>query len=104
MAGEHPSRRPIQLNPLAALSYVGIFFLIPLLFMRHDFLAQHHAKQGMLLFVIETIASFIWWIPFVGWALGIAVVVISIYGFIQALQGNMWEMPILGKYAQQLRV
>jgi uncharacterized membrane protein len=97
-------KKTVQLHPIAALSYVGILFLIPLLFMRHDPLSQQHAKQGMLLFAAETIASFIWWIPLLGWAIGIAVLVAAVYGFIQAIQGNMWEMPVLGKYAKQLKI
>ncbi len=87
---------------LAALSYVGVLSLIPLLFGRGNEFVRHHARQGFLLFIVEVAVSFIAWIPLVGWALGIATIVLSAYGVFQALSGTMWELPWLGAYAKKL--
>lgn len=88
---------------MAALSYVWALCLIPLLFKRKSKLAQFHAKQGLILFVIELFGAVIFPIPIIGWALAIVVMVFAIMGIINALSGNFWEMPFLGKYAKKLR-
>ncbi len=89
---------------IAALSYLWILFLVPLLLKRQSKFVQFHAKQGLVLFIVEIIGSFIYWIPVIGWALFIAVLVFSIYGLVQALAGKYWEMPILGEYAKKINL
>lgn len=44
---------------LAALSYAWILCLVPLLGRRDSKFAQFHAKQGLVLFIIEIIAGLI---------------------------------------------
>ncbi len=89
---------------VAALSYLWILCLVPLFLKRKDSFAQFHAKQGLLLFVIEIIGTIIFPIPFIGWILWVAVVVLSAVGFRYALIGEEWEMPILGKYAKKINI
>lgn len=91
-------------NFLAALSYVWILFLIPLLGKRQDPLCQYHAKQGLTLFLVEVVGTLVFWIPLFGWVLFLAVLLAAIWGFLQALQGNYWEMPVLGKYAKNIQL
>lgn len=91
-------------HAIAAFSYVGLLVLIPLLFMRRDEFAQFHAKQGLLLFAVEAVMSFVAWIPIVGWALAVAVIAAAAYGCYQACNGVRWEMPVLGTYAKELRI
>jgi uncharacterized membrane protein len=89
---------------MAALSYVGILCLVPLLAAKTSKFAQFHAKQGLVLFVVDVVVSFIAWIPLVGWAIGMAALIVSIYGFVQALQGAYWELPYLGDYAKKINL
>lgn len=89
-------------NFIAALSYIWILCLIPLILKRNDRLAQFHGKQGLLLAVIWFFGSLIFWIPVIGWLTALALAVASIFGFFKALQGEMWEMPIIGKYAKKI--
>jgi uncharacterized membrane protein len=47
-------------------------------------------------------------IPVLGqivWMLGsIVLIVLMILGMVNALQGKMWELPVLGVFAKQLRL
>ena len=83
---------------LAWLSYVGILFLVPLLAKRDNAFCMHHAKQGLVYFIIEICLYILFIIPFLGWIIGILgllfMAVMSIIGLIQALQGNWWEAPV----------
>lgn len=95
---------PDQHRILAALSYVGILFLIPLFGARDSEFAQFHAKQGLVLFAVSVLISFIAWIPFVGWSLAAAAFIVAVYAFFQAIQGVRWEIPYLGSIAAKLKI
>jgi uncharacterized membrane protein len=73
---------------LAALSYVWVLCLIPFLFARKNAYVQFHARQGMVLLVLELL---LWWFPLLIVLFGI----ISIIGFVRALQGTRWEIPVV---------
>lgn len=89
---------------LAALSYVWILCLVPLFLKRKSDFAQFHAKQGLLLFVIEIVGWLVFWIPLIGWALFFMVIAFSVLGVKKALDGQYWVMPILGKYVSKLNL
>jgi len=93
----------LENGTMAALSYVWILVFIPLFFRRKSKLAQFHAKQGLLLFLVEILGSWFFGIPIIGWALGFLVMLLAILGVINALSGNFWEMPFLGRYAKKLK-
>ena len=54
---------------IASFSYVWILCLVPLFLKRKSKFAQFHAKQGLLLFVIELFGWLIFWIPLIRWVL-----------------------------------
>jgi len=89
---------------IAAIGYVWILCLVPLFLKRHSKFAQFHAKQGLVLFIVEIFGWLIFWIPLVGWLLGVLILIFAILGIMNALQGNYWEMPILGKYAKKINL
>jgi len=99
-----PVNRSDEQRLIAALSYVGILFLVPLLYSKKDEEIKFHLRQGIVLFVADVVVSFVGWIPIVGWLLVILALVVSIYGFIQAWQGVRWEIPFLSKYARQIKL
>ncbi|PJE76868.1 hypothetical protein COV05_01575 [Candidatus Uhrbacteria bacterium CG10_big_fil_rev_8_21_14_0_10_48_16] len=92
----------------AAIGYLGILCLVPLLLKKDSAFAQHHGKQGLVILL----AWLVLWvgniIPILGqivWTLGtLALLILIILGMINALQGKMWEMPFLGKYAKDLKI
>ena len=89
-------------NFIAAISYIWILCLIPLILKRNDKLAQFHGRQGLLLAVLWFFGGLIFWIPVIGWFTALALAVVSITGFFKALKGEMWEMPIIGQYAKKI--
>ena len=98
-------RKDINSNKvIAALSYVWILCLIPLFLKRKSKFAQFHAKQGLVLFILELILSLIFWIPIIGWALFIIVIILSLLGIKNALDGKYWEMPVIGKYSKKFNL
>ena len=50
-----------------------------------------------MLFVISVV---FWFIPVLGWLLNIVVGVAAIVGIIKALQGEKWELPVVGAWAK----
>jgi uncharacterized membrane protein len=83
---------------LAWLSYIGILFLVPLLAKKENTFCMHHAKQGIVYFIIEFCLAILLVIPFLGWIiylLGmIFMLVMVIIALVQTLQGNWWEAPL----------
>lgn len=92
----------------AAIGYLGILCLVPLLLKKDSAFCQHHGKQGLVLLI----AWLILWvgnvIPVLGqivWAVGsVVLLILLILGMINALNGNLWEMPVLGEYAKQIKI
>jgi len=94
-------QKDINENKLvAAIGYIWILCLVPLLLKKNSKFCQFHAKQGLVLFIIELLGM----IPFVGWVLFIAAVIYSVYGIVQALDGKYWEAPIIGEYAKKINL
>jgi uncharacterized membrane protein/RNA polymerase subunit RPABC4/transcription elongation factor Spt4 len=98
---------------MCVLSYLGILCLIPYLTKKQNPTVMFHAKQGLVLLIVEAIAWVAFWfilfIPFLGWMLArvldlvlLGCFIISIIGIIQAVQGNRWKIPVLGDYAEKL--
>ncbi|MBI5076795.1 DUF4870 domain-containing protein [Candidatus Falkowbacteria bacterium] len=93
---------------LAAISYLGVLCLIPLFGKKDSAFVEFHAKQGLVLFIIEAAAFFINIIPFIGQAIwfffGLVFLAVSIFGVSKALKGEYWRMPVLGKYTREIRL
>lgn len=89
----------------AALSYVGILFILPLLVNGgRSRYAKFHTNQGFILFLAELacgVASWILgWIPFIGSLcsalLSIACLVLMILGIVNGATGKAKELPLIG--------
>ena|SRR3989344_5366197 len=85
----------------AALSYVWILCLYPLLFKRKSKFIQFHAKQGTALFILEVVSPlFLFLAPIVI----IVAVVCSIIGIRYALIGQYWTLPLIGDFIKKAKV
>ncbi len=89
---------------IAALSYAWILFLVPLLGKRKSKFAQFHAKQGLVLFILELIGSLLMWFPVFGQLLMLAFLVISVIGIIKALNGEWWKMPYIYTWSKKINL
>jgi uncharacterized membrane protein len=74
---------------------------------KEDSFCLHHGKQGLVLFIFSLLVCLLGSLPVIGWLLilpvgWVIVVVLSVLGIINALRGEMWEMPYLGKYAKKI--
>ena len=99
---------------MGAIAYLGILFLVPLLTKKDSKFAMFHAKQGMVLFIIEVILWIInfvliaslFGVLFLGWILWIIWMIVAIFaliGLIQALSGKYWKLPIFGGWAESFK-
>ena len=102
--------KDIQENKaMAAIGYLGILFLIPLLAKKDSPYAQYHAKQGMVLFIAEVIIGFLGWIPFLGWFVLVPLgslfcFILFIIGLLNALGGKTQPLPVIGGLAEKIGV
>jgi uncharacterized membrane protein len=79
---------------LAALSYLFGVIAIVVLFIepyKNEKFVRFHAVQGIALWVL----GIFYWIPFVGWLLGLLAFVAVVVGAVNAFQGRYWEVPVI---------
>ena len=93
---------------IAAISYLSILCLVGLLGKKDSPFVQHHAKQGLVLFVIEIGLMVVNIIPILGqiiWLFGsIAVMILAIMGIINAVQGKKADLPLIGDLAKKVNL
>jgi uncharacterized membrane protein len=103
---------------LAAIGYLGILFLIPLLAKKDNEFCQFHGKQGAVLFGVEVIGAIVLiilsvvlgFVPCAGWAISLVLWLafwvcalgLSIWGLVKALKGEYWKMPVIASLAAKL--
>ena len=97
------TEQDIQANKaMGILSYIGILVLVPILAAKESPFARFHANQGLILFLAGIATMVIGWIPFIGAILsglmGLAALVLSIIGIVNAAQGKAVELPVIGKW------
>lgn len=91
-------------NIVAALSYLGPLFFIPLFLKRESAFCQFHAKQGLAFFIVWMIGWVIFWVPLFGWLLWIVVALFDVYALVKAVQGEKWEAPVIGDLAKKINI
>ncbi len=89
---------------IAALSYIWVLCLVPLLGKRDSEFAQFHAKQGLVLFIIEVIAGLFVWFPVFGPLLMLVLLVISVIGIVKTLNGEWWEAPFIYEWSKKIKL
>ncbi len=97
---------------VAALSYLFILFLVPLLFRRKSYFSRMHAKQGLAMFVVEIMifafSPLLYAIPYLGnFLVGLFYfisVIFCIWGIIRALNEKIFIIPVLGKYFERIKI
>lgn len=93
---------------VAALSYVWLLFLIPLLAKKDSKFCQEHAKQGLVFFIASIALSIISMVPVLGWLIGfigwIVMLVVGIVAIVKTLQGQFWEIPAIGAYRHKINL
>lgn len=102
----------MQNKVMAVLAYFGILVLIPIFAAKKSPYARFHANQGLILLISEVGLSILTSVVknvlyYVSWSLGntvggmlsllnILFLVLSVLGIINAVQGKMQELPVIG--------
>jgi fumarate reductase subunit D len=91
----------------AIMAYIPVLCFIPLLNMKENKEAHFHARQGVLLFLIELLAL-IFLIDgisrFFFKALLILAVALSVVGIYFAIQGKSYKLPIIGDLVDKAKL
>jgi uncharacterized membrane protein len=89
---------------VAMIGYLGILCLLPLLLKKDSAFAQFHGKQGLVLCLAWIVVMLVGWFPFIGWVLWIATVVLTVVGMMNAYNGKMELLPLIGQYADKIKL
>ncbi len=99
----------IDENVASLLCYLGtwvtglIFFLIE----KDNKVVRFHAAQSIVTFgALFVVGLVIGWIPIIGWLINLLIwpvsVVLWIIFMVKAYKGEMFKLPVVSKYAEQL--
>ncbi|MFH1309946.1 MAG: DUF4870 domain-containing protein [Candidatus Omnitrophota bacterium] len=90
----------------AVLSYLWILCLIPILMKKEEPFVKFHARQGLMLFIVEVGVGIVGIVPVLGqiiYILGMLVCgIFSLVGIVQVLMGNEWKMPGIGAWSEKI--
>ena len=93
---------------LAAIGYISILCILPLVLKPKSEFCKFHGKQALVLLIAGIITMVIGIIPVLGWIVsfvgGIAILIMSILGILKALNGEYWEMPYVAEYAKKINI
>ena len=89
---------------LAAISYLWILCLVPLFLKRDSKFAQFHAKQGLVLFVLELLGSLVFWFPLFGQVLMLGLFVVAIFGAYKAINGEWYKIPYIYDFSKKINL
>lgn len=64
---------------------------------KEDHLAKFHLNQSLVLMLVSLVSSVVVWIPFIGWAWAIFLLVLAIMGIISAVNQEEKPLPLFGK-------
>lgn len=94
--------------PFAALSYVLFLWIFVFFAPEKNKFAHFHARQGIVLFLLEIACGFLSLIPFLGFIFYLAGMIgftlLGFYGIYNALTGKAVKLPIVGSIAAKLVV
>ncbi|MEM4263356.1 MAG: DUF4870 domain-containing protein [Candidatus Woesearchaeota archaeon] len=98
-------------------AFLGVFltiigFIIVLLAKKDNKYAMYYAKQGLVLFIawiiVWVVAMILVFIPILGWIvmvlLYICMLILWVIGWINALSGVEKPIPIIGKFAEKIKL
>ena len=90
----------------AIISYVSFLCIITLVLKRSNKFALYHARQGLVLFVMEVAAFILSIIPLLGWLIGVfgyaLFLLVSIWGIMQAAFGIYCRIPVISEISEKV--
>jgi len=93
---------------MAAISYVSFLWLIAFILKKDNKFTHYHARQGLVIFILEILCFFFLTIPLLGilfYKIGcIILVIFSLYGVYSSLTGKLCKIPLVTNIASKLVV
>ncbi len=90
----------------AIISYVSFLCIITLVLKKSNRFALYHARQGLVLFVMEVAAFILSIIPFLGWLIGVfgnmIFLLVSLWGIMQAALGIYCRIPLISEISENV--
>jgi len=90
----------------AVISYVSFLCVITLMLKKGNKFALYHARQGLVLFVMEVAAFILSIIPLLGWLIGIfgyaLFLLVSIWGILQSALGVYCRIPVVSEISDKI--
>ena len=90
----------------AIISYLGFLCVVALALKKNNKFSLFHAKQGLIIFVLEVAAFVLSVIPFFGWVIGVfgyaLFLLVSLWGMLQAFSGQYYRIPLVSKMADNI--
>lgn len=89
----------------AAMAYLAVLVVVPLLVRRGDPYVAFHARQGLVILIGYAVALLLSSVlPRVGSLLFMLLMLASVVGLVNALIGRQWRIPLVGQAAQMFRI
>ena len=82
------------------LTWIGWIIALVLNMEKKNKFAKFHLRQSLLILIIGAVGMFIFWVPIIGWALWVVLLILWVIGFVAAVNGQEKEVPVIGKLAQ----
>lgn len=103
-----PPAAPSKNTLMAALAYVGPLIIVSYIVAKDDPFVKFHIKQGLVLFVVEVALWVVGMMMYMLWPLiqvvNLAVIVFSIIGIVNSVQGNEKELPLIGGFGKHFPI
>ncbi len=95
-------------NLYAVLSYLWVLCLIPVFVKKENEFIKFHARQGLMLFMVEIAVGIVGIVPILGsvvHTLGIIVCgLVSLVAIVQVLMGKKWKIPVVSEWSEKLNI
>jgi uncharacterized membrane protein len=93
---------------MAIVAYI-VFFVPLLTEYKNDPFVRYHVRQGFALFIcgiaISILGSILpWFLYWITSLLGLTMLILFIMGIINASKGEEKPLPLIGKFAEQLKI
>ncbi|MBF0134151.1 MAG: hypothetical protein HQL75_16385 [Magnetococcales bacterium] len=96
----------ISIKITAAMSYLGILALVPLVLGKVHPYVGFHARQGVVIWIWEVLAVFSLVVPVIGKAFfqvsSLLCFILSVAGLIAVFLGRAWRFPLVAQLADKL--
>ena len=60
-----------------------------------------YIRQTLGIYILAVVSSFLFWIPFIGWLLGLVVFVFWVLSLLGSLGDSMQPTPLIGEHFQK---